>query len=244
MMDVQNVYPMSARIKPPARRTQAERSHDMRRRLVQAVLDCLAQDGYAGTTISRIVARARVSHGATGHHFASKDDLIVAAAEDLIRHSYRTLGELMLSIVDEDNRLEALVEASWERFYSQRMMRAYVELTIAAQRDPALAKALVVLAQRTRQMFETAVDHYFERAPGSTENPRALFGTFTSLLFGMAAQGPMLEARDVREHLRTWTRLTSAHLRARRGVKAPPPRPAGWDRPAVAAPDDRARGQA
>jgi len=226
---------MNTRLKPrpqhAPRRTQAERSHEMRRRLVQAVLDCLAEEGYAGTTISRIVERAKVSHGATGHHFPSKDHLIVAAAEDLIRHSYRTLGDLMLSIVDEDNRLEAIVTESWERFYSQPMMRAYIELITAAQRDATLARALATLTQRTREMFEVAVDHYFERVPGGSEAPQSLFTLFQWLLFGLAAQGSTLDRRVVSEQLRIWTRIMAGHLRARRGVKTPPPRPAGWDRP-------------
>jgi len=48
--------------------TQAERSNAMRRRLLAATLESLAEDGYAGSTLSSIVRRAGVSRGAQVHH--------------------------------------------------------------------------------------------------------------------------------------------------------------------------------
>ncbi len=51
----------------------------MRGRIIQAVLTCLEKDGYAGTTVSRIIEVAGVSRGAPLHHFASKAAMIAAA---------------------------------------------------------------------------------------------------------------------------------------------------------------------
>ena len=67
------------------RRTQAERSDAMRRRVLDATLECLQKDGYARTTVGRIIEVAGVSRGAPLHHFPSKSALIAAAAERLIR---------------------------------------------------------------------------------------------------------------------------------------------------------------
>jgi len=213
------------------RRTQAERSDSMRRKLVDAALHCLAEDGYAGITIARVVARAKVSHGATGHHFPSKSQLIVAAAETLVRRTYRVMGELLLGIVDEDDRLEALVRGSWERIYSRPPMRAYLELSIASQRDPALAAALLSLSQRTEELFENAVDHYFERRTPQAEDPRSLFTLLELLLVGLSSQAHLLKDKRMIEHqLAVWTRLMGQHLRARRGVTSAPPRPPAWER--------------
>ena len=60
------------------RRSQVERSEAMRQRLIEATLQCLVNDGYAGTTISKIVDAAQVSRGAPVHHFTSKAALIEA----------------------------------------------------------------------------------------------------------------------------------------------------------------------
>jgi len=214
-----------------ARRTQAERSDAMRRRLLDATVESLAQDGYAGSTLSSIVRRAGVSRGAQVHHYPSKQALILDAAEDLMRRSYRTLGAVLLSVADEDDRLEALIRAAWEQLFSTPLYRAYIELLTASQRDPVLAEALRTMLLRVRGLFEPAIEHYFEPAPGAKENLKALFLQMSSLLGGLAAQAHVLiDEAQVAKQLRLWARQTRLVMRARRGVKTPPPRPAVWDR--------------
>ncbi|MGH8517858.1 MAG: TetR/AcrR family transcriptional regulator, partial [Panacagrimonas sp.] len=71
------------------RRTQTERSDAMRKRLIDATLQGLVQDGYAATTVSSIVRRAGVSRGAHLHHFPTKNALILEATEYLMRRAYR-----------------------------------------------------------------------------------------------------------------------------------------------------------
>ncbi|MCD7097916.1 TetR/AcrR family transcriptional regulator [Stenotrophomonas sp. MMGLT7] len=61
------------------RQTQAERSEKTRNRLLLATLECLGELGFAGTTVSSICARSRLSRGALLHHFPSKNALIVDA---------------------------------------------------------------------------------------------------------------------------------------------------------------------
>lgn len=61
--------------------TSFRRAPDFDRRadLVDATLDCIAELGIQGTTVRSITARAGVTNGLIRHHFASKDNLIVAA---------------------------------------------------------------------------------------------------------------------------------------------------------------------
>lgn len=218
---------------PPRRRTQAERSDAMRQRLLAATLESLAEDGYAGTTLSSVVRRAGVSRGAQVHHYPNKQALILDATEDLLRRTYKTLGALLLGIADEGNRLEGLIAAAWDELFSIPLYRAYLELLIASQRDPLLAEALRKQSLRVMQIFQAAVDHYFEIAPGSRENLGSLFIQIQWLLGGMASQAHLMtDERFRRAHLRLIARQMAAHIRARRGVNRPPPRPEAWDRPA------------
>jgi AcrR family transcriptional regulator len=215
-----------------ARRTQAERSYAMRRRLLAATLESLAQDGYVGSTLSSIVRRAGVSRGAQVHHYPNKQALILDAAEDLMRRSYRTLGEVLLAVADENDRLEALVKAAWEQLFANPLYRAYTELLVASQRDPVLAEALRELLLRISKVFEPAVEHYFEPAPGARENLKALFLQMSCLLGSLAAQAHLIDDRSLIDaQLRLWSRQAKALMRARNGVRTPPPRPAEWDRP-------------
>ena len=49
---------------PRKRRSQAERSAETKRRLLEATIDCIVERGYARTTTSEIVSRAGLTRGA------------------------------------------------------------------------------------------------------------------------------------------------------------------------------------
>jgi AcrR family transcriptional regulator len=218
-------------VKPQRRRSQAERRDAMRQRLLKATLECLVRDGYAGTTVSSIVKRAGVSRGAHVHHYPSKDALILDAAEYLIRRAYRIMGDVLLGIADEGDRLQALMNTVWDEIFSTRMFSAFFELMTASQHDPELARSLRALSARVLQTVDQAIVHYFEPRGAGSENTRDMFVVTTILLSGMAASSQMAQnAEDTRRYLDIWTRLMASQMRARKGVSAPPPRPAVWDR--------------
>ena len=221
--------------KAPRRLTQAERSDAMRKRLLEATLESLAEDGYAGTSLNSIVRRAGVSRGAQTHHYPNKQALILDAAEDLLRRSYRTLGQLILASADETNRLPTLIDATWKQLFDTPLYHAYAELLTASQRDAQLADALRGLLLRVRRMFEPAIDHYFEPAPGAREDLRVLFLQLSCLMVGLSSQAHLFVDRAlVQAQLRLWIKQAAPLIRARRGVKTPPPRPESFDRPMLA----------
>ncbi|MGH8431581.1 MAG: TetR/AcrR family transcriptional regulator, partial [Solimonas sp.] len=201
----------------------------MRKRLLAATLESLSEDGYAGSTLSSIVRRAGVSRGAQVHHYPSKQALMVDAAEDLLKRTYRRLGELLLSISTEEDRLQVLVEATWEQIFATPLYRAYCELVAASQRDPALAAALRITLPRVMRLFEPATNYYFESSD-PRQRPADIFLQLISLLSGLALQAPLL-ADDalIRQQLDSWVRQVAPFMRARKGISAPPPRPAAWD---------------
>src|SRR5271154_2528623 len=65
------------------RRTQAERRAATRTALLDAAIDCLAEEGYAKTTTRRIAQRAGVTPGALQHHFATRAELLGQARRHL-----------------------------------------------------------------------------------------------------------------------------------------------------------------
>lgn len=215
--------------KPARRRTQAERRDAMRKRLIRATLDCLARDGYAGTTVSSIVKRAGVSRGAHVHHYPTKDALILDAAEYLLRRAYRILGDVLLNIADEDDRLQALMKTVWEEIYDTRMFRAFFELLMSSQHDAALARSLRALFERFQQTLNAAIFHYFEPRGANGEDIRDMF-MMTSVMLGAISAGAQLSQspEEVARYREIWTRFMSSQIRARKGVRTPPPRPADW----------------
>ena len=58
----------------------AETPENSRTRLLTATIDLVRANGYAATRVDDVCAAAGVTKGSFFHHFASKEDLAIAAA--------------------------------------------------------------------------------------------------------------------------------------------------------------------
>lgn len=67
----------------PTREPRQARSTITRERLLAAAVECLIEYGYAGTSTVAVCQRAKLSRGAHLHHFATKDELLLAALDHL-----------------------------------------------------------------------------------------------------------------------------------------------------------------
>ncbi len=209
----------------PARRRQEDRSRAMRRRLIDATLSCLETEGYAGTTISRIVARARVSRGAHVHHFPSKAALIEAAARHLVRRVYIQLGEAFVNLADSDDRLRTMVFSSWRTVFCAREHAMLLELLLASRHDEELAVIMERLWTSGYELIRGAAEHYFEPLDESAD-PVPLVVLSQWLLRSMVLDRHLVrDERMLEQHLDLWCDLLATRIRPRPGVTGPPPRP-------------------
>lgn len=115
---------------PKARRTQAERSEDMRRRILDAAVDLLAQKGYAGFRTADVAEVAGVSRGAQTHHFPSKDDLVVAVVEHVFLRASEQGRKRARHVTSVDEAFKALLADSQEFFFSELF---FIALDLAIQ---------------------------------------------------------------------------------------------------------------
>ncbi len=140
-------------------RTQAGRSRETRRRLMEAVVGCLVERGWAGTTTSLVAERAGVSRGAMLHHFASRGELVAAAVQHVGRQAEEELlarGEVVRSVAPE-RRTRAVVELIADFFISP-VFAAALELWVAARTDEQLrAQVIPLQAQVGRETHRLAV---------------------------------------------------------------------------------------
>lgn len=212
------------------RRSQGERTEQMRERLIEATLDCLAQEGYANTTVSQIIERAKTSRGAFLHHFPNKSLLIEAATLKLAKNLYRLLGEAVSTVGDSDNRLEGMILNCWDTLFETRENQVILELMNASRKDEDLALIMRQLALRCMEMLVQATHHYFE--------PRAHAQTITDVMTltqwvvrGMAADLHLLQKpQEMRNLLVVWCQILDSQMKAKKGVCNPPPRPRFWDK--------------
>src|SRR5262245_34751668 len=66
-----------------------------RRKLIEATAQCLAELGYAGTSVRAVAAKADVSPGLVAHHFSGIDELIIATYDHVGRRVAETLTAAM-----------------------------------------------------------------------------------------------------------------------------------------------------
>lgn len=133
------------------RRTQQERREATRNALLEATIECLVEQGYAGTTTRAVSARARVSPGALQHHFASKQELVAEAVGYLAGKLTAQLIEHGVPSGSSRRRVtERLVDYLWQTLDGP-LMAAVTELAVAGRTDPVLRERL---ARVQRQALE------------------------------------------------------------------------------------------
>ena len=113
----------SASERKQPRRTQAERSEEMRMRLADAAYQVIAERGHSGLRMAAVAEQAGVSQGALLHHFPDKDSVTLAAirhalaiahdeAEKKLSRTTDTVDEL-LDIMLDDFRSFFLGDQFW-----------------------------------------------------------------------------------------------------------------------------------
>lgn len=108
-----------------------------RDRIIDVAIDCIAEDGVAGTSHRKVAARADVPLGSMTYHFASMDDLLLQAFTRFAASISAVFEQRMVQAVDREAALEALVDLIHHDL--QRSNREHVltyELyTLAARRS-------------------------------------------------------------------------------------------------------------
>src|SRR5215470_13779729 len=123
------------------RNTAAERMAETRARLLDAVLDTLAERGYAGTSTTEVAKRSGLTRGAQLHHFGTKDQMMVAAVEHLAARIQAVDVETALADVPAEDRIPMAL-AIMSQLFAGPLPDAYVELWVASRTHPELADAL------------------------------------------------------------------------------------------------------
>jgi AcrR family transcriptional regulator len=158
-------------VRPP-RRSQATRRAETRGRLLAAAIESLVELGYGRATTTEVCARAGLSQGALFKHFATKAELVSAAAEHLFEALVADYRVRFSARSGQPDRAAAAVDVLWEIFEQPRLAAAF-ELYLAARTDPELAARLAPVAARhgenlrreARALFPEAALHHPDFEP-------------------------------------------------------------------------------
>ncbi|MFB7863883.1 MULTISPECIES: TetR/AcrR family transcriptional regulator [unclassified Streptomyces] len=147
-----------------------DRSRATRQRLLEAAVACLAEHGWAGSTVSAVAERAGVSRGAAQHHFPTREDLFTAAVEYVAEERSQALRTL-----PTQNR-RAVVGALVD-LYTGPLFRAALHLWVAASNEDQLRARVTELEARVgRESHRIAVELLGadESRPGVRESVQGL----------------------------------------------------------------------
>ncbi|MBT2391103.1 TetR/AcrR family transcriptional regulator [Streptomyces sp. ISL-1] len=147
-----------------------DRSRATRQRLLAAAVACLAEQGWAGSTVSAVAERAGVSRGAAQHHFPTREDLFTAAVEYVAEERSQALRALPTQ--DRTAVVAALVD-----LYTGPLFRAALQLWVAASNEEQLRSRVTELEARVgRDTHRIAVQllNADESRPGVRETVQGL----------------------------------------------------------------------
>lgn len=138
---------------------QGKRSRASRQQILDAAVQCLIEQGYAGASTLRIQELAGISRGRLLHHFPSRDELLVGAVQHLastrVAELREGVGAMITAAADDPARIDEAVGQMWGNFH-QPFFWASVELWVAARHNGALRDALRPAEhQLQRAIYET-----------------------------------------------------------------------------------------
>jgi AcrR family transcriptional regulator len=139
------------------RRTQAARSAATRRKIIDAVIAVIAEEGFAQASAHRIGQRAGVTWGAVQYHFGAKADILDAALVEGVGRFERRVGDLALDARPLAERISLLVDCCWE-YYCSPHYRTMLEIVLNARRGEGRERS------EHRQRFAEAVSQVWSKA--------------------------------------------------------------------------------
>lgn len=125
---------------------------DKKDAIVEAAATMLSAQGLSSFTVARVARAARGSSALVHYHFATKQRLLLAAAERLAaRHTASRVAGL------KTGRGLAALDALWDTLAAGGVERAWHDLLLLAREDPAVAALLVRERERERRAVAAAL---------------------------------------------------------------------------------------
>lgn len=180
------------------RRSQAERTAQTRRALLDATCEALVDVGFKATTTAEVAHRAGVSIGALQSHFRTKNELLTAAVAHSFDRRIDEFGLLMANLDPASDRLDAAIDLLWSMF-SQSTFTAWHELWVAARTDPGLARAVIDIDRQFAAACDRAYAEIFPTGNADNTKTRQQLQTGIHMVFALMnglAVGTSLDGYD------------------------------------------------
>ena len=192
----------------------AKVARHQRGRLIGAMVQAIAREGYEGVTVGQLVALAGVSKTAFYESFAGKEECFWATFDEIVEQGADQIAQAYRSRHGFPERLEAAFEAFVDIVAGQPEAARLVIVESVS-----LGAASVAPRERAAAVFEAMVHQSFEEAPAPGEvsplTARAIVGGIREIVYRYLRQGNPEQLRDHTQELLDWG-LGYRHTGARR----------------------------
>jgi AcrR family transcriptional regulator len=173
-----------------------------RERILDAAIEVLKADGYAGLTIAKVAARAGESKPLVVYHYGSKQGLVEAsgrAVAELITtealnavQGAKTVEEVMRGVADGVDRLLE---------QDERLARLYFDLAAVSVVDPEVRRTITEVNEGWQQVLIELLQEAEDGPPPSQARTLALMinACHQGLVLERIERGPTAEWKKARE---------------------------------------------
>jgi AcrR family transcriptional regulator len=137
-----------------AARARGRPSTGARERILEAAIEVLKADGYAGLTLAKVAARAGESKALVAYHFGSKQGLVGAAGRSIAE----MITEEVLAEIDGASTVEGVirgVDTGVERVLDEddRVARLYFDLAAVSVVEPEVRRTIAEVNEQWREVL-------------------------------------------------------------------------------------------
>lgn len=149
------------------RGSNVDRASAMQKRIFEAAITVLANEGYAAASTHHIQKVADISRGALLHHFPTKASLMIGVAKYIVRQQTIFYHQALAKIDDPVERYFAMTEAVWEAVKRPTGI-AMIEILLATRSDADLLAQFRAVEAKMERLEHREVWH-LARAAGVTD---------------------------------------------------------------------------
>jgi Transcriptional regulator len=188
-----------------------------RERILEAAIEVLKSDGYAGLTIAKVAAVAGDSKSLVVYHYGSKQGLVQAAGRAIAE----MITDEVLAAVDGADTVEAVirgVDAGVERVLDrdERVARLYFDLAAVSVVDPAIRETIAEVNEQWRVVLIQLLTEASDGVPAGRARVLALMviAGAQGMTLERIERGPTAERKRARELFIDSAVAASSHTRA------------------------------
>lgn len=190
---------MGVQVDPPRRarrRTRAEQTAATKLAILDALIECLIEEGYAGLSTRAVAERAGVAQSTLMHHLPTRDAFLVEGVTHLaMRLADEALDALEIARLRVPDQREAILDQAWKEFTSPPAVAA-AQMWAAAWVEPELAATLRDIEQRLSAIIVGSIGAVLPDVAEDPEFP-ALLEMALTLIRGLVMAIPVAGPEEV-----------------------------------------------